>query len=441
MNHDTRSDAKQGALGFWMLTALVSGNMIGSGVFLLPSALAAYGSIGLVAWGLSAVGAVLLALVFANLSRVNPAEGGPYAYCREAFGDVVGFQMAYNYWIAVVVGNSAVIVAFVGYLAVFYPHLSEHHVVTYLIELAMLWSLTGVNILGVRMAGVIQIIMTVLKLVPLLVVIAVGIFYIDPSYLTSFNVSEHSNFSALMAGITLTLWSFIGLETATVPADDVINPERNIPLATVAGTLIAAGVYVLSTLVVMGLIPIDQLAQSSAPYADAAAVVLGQFGRMIIALGALFSCLGTLNGWILVQGQIPLAAARDGLFPASFAKLSHRGAPVQGLITSGLIITVLLGLTLHDSLIKQFSVIILLATLGTLLIYLFTVCAQAVFFLQNSEHYNTPALTRSVIITVLAGFFAFFAVMGAGQETVYYGALLFFSSLPAYAFLLYRQSK
>lgn len=428
-------------LGLWMLTALVTGNMIGSGIFLLPASLASYGSISLLAWIFTSAGALLIGLVFAKLSTIMPRIGGPYAYCREGFGDFVGFQMAYNYWIALWVGNAAIAVAFTGYLGFFIPALHGNAFLSFLVSASMVWLMTIVNIIGVRHAGLVQLVTTILKLMPLLLIATLGLLFIDPENLKHFNLTGKSDFSALTGAATLTLWAFIGLESATVPAENVENPQRNIARATILGVLITAVVYIFSTLAVMGTIAPEQLKHSTAPFADAAKIMFGPVGGVLIAIGAVISCFGALNGWTLLQGQIPLAAARDGLFPKIFAKETASGTPVMGLIISSVLITLLLLLTLSENLVKQFTFIILLATLASLIPYLFTTMAQLIVFIKHREMFKGKRLLGSVIIAILASAYAFWAIAGSGQEIVYYGVLLLFSSIPVYTWMKWRASR
>ena len=431
--------AKQQKLGLWMLTALVAGNMIGSGVFLLPASLAEYGSIGLVSWIATAGGALLIALVFAKLGTVMPRIGGPYAYCREAFGDFVGFQMAYNYWIALWVGNAAIAVALTAYLSFFFPMLAENAVLSCLVSISLVWLITLINLLGVRHAGIFQLLTTILKLIPLLLIALVGIFYIHPHYLADFNLTGKSNFTAFSGAATLTLWTFIGLESATVPAGHVENPTRNIPRATILGVLIATAVYILSSIAVMGSMPLSQLAHSNAPYADAARLMFGPIGSIVVAIGAVISCLGALNGWILLQGQIPLAAAQDNLFPRIFEKRSANGTPIVGLVISSVLITILLLMTLSHSMVKQFTIIILLATLASLIPYFLTTMSELVIFLKYPALFKKgKKLLGSVIIAILAGVYSFWAIIGSGEQTVFYGTLLLLSSVPVYVWMKWR---
>ncbi len=423
------------SLGFWTLTALVAGNMIGSGVFMLPAALAAFGSIGIFAWIITAAGTMILAIVFARLSRLLPRTGGPYAYCREAFGDFLGFQVAYNYWIALWVGNAAIVVTLVSYLSVFWPQLDTKPWVSFVVSLSFIWLITLINIIGVKEAGKTQIITTVLKLIPLLGIAIVGLFFIQKTNLSHFNVSGKSDFAALTGAATLTMWAFIGFESATVPAEYVVNPRRNIPRATIIGTSIAALVYILSTVSIMGIVPIKQLAHSASPFADAANIMFGAWAHWVIAAAAVIACFGTLNGWILMQGQIPLAAAKDGLFPKHFEKVNKVGSPVFGLIVSSILISLLLAMRYGASLVNQFTMISLLATLASLIPYIYTSVAEIMFFIKEREKFNQKRLAGSAVLALIAFAYTYWLIYGAGLEIVFYGVLLLLSSIPVYLLL------
>lgn len=432
---------KQSALGVWMLTALVAGNMIGSGIFLLPSSLAKYGSISLLGWLITAVGSIILALLFAQLGQAMPQEGGPYAYCRDAFGEFTGFLVAYNYWIALWVGNAGIAIAFVSYSTTFFPFLKGHNTLESLLALGTVWVLTLINCRGARSAGLMQLIMTGLKIIPLLLVGILGLFYIQPEYFHAFNVTSGSHISAFSATATLTLWAFIGVESATIPVDNVENPKRNIPRGTLYGTLLAAGVYILSNFAIIGLVPNSVLAQSSAPYADAAMIIFGQVGKYIIAFGAMCSCFGALNGWIMLQAQVPLAAARDALFPDKFAQLNRYDSPAFGLISSSCLISLLLMMNISDNLVNQFTFLINLAVLATLIPYILTTMAKVMLSLKYPDQFSSQTSKFSLIIAILAFIYSFWAIIGAGQETVYYGALLLFSGVPIYVWMKWRQLK
>ncbi|MFA1541788.1 amino acid permease [Actinomadura monticuli] len=428
-------------LGLWMATALVVGNMIGSGVFLLPSSLAEYGPISLVAWGFTATGAMLLALVFARLARAHPKTGGPYAYARRTFGDFVGFQTAWGYWIAVWAGNAAIAVAFVGYLAHFWPELGDNKILAAGVGLTAIWLLTAINAYGIRGGGAVQVATTIIKLAPLLLIAIGGLFFIKSANFGEFNASGDSAFGAVTAAAALTLWAFIGLESATVPAEDVKDPHKTVPRATLAGTTVTALIYILGTLAVLGLVPAAALATSTAPFADAADAAFGGWAADLVAIGAATSAFGALNGWILLQGQIPYAAARDGLFPRIFARTTRRGTPTVGLVVSSILVTALMLMNYNASLVDQFTFIILLATLTTVIPYAYASLAELVLLATDHTAFSTRRLTRDTLIALLAFGYTIWAIAGSGYEVVYKGTLLIFAGMPVYAWLKYRDQR
>ena len=309
-------------IGLWTCTSLVIGNMIGSGVFLLPSTLAIYGGISIVGWLISTVGAFTLAILFSYLSKAMPSVGGPYAYTREGLGDFAAFLVAWGYWISIWCGNAAITVAFVSYLNVFFPILATNSLAAVSVGLSAIWGLTWVNSRGIKTAGHVQLITTILKLAPLSMMAVFGLFYVDWHNFIPFNRSQETNLRAIASTATLTLWAYLGMESATVPANNVENPEKTIPKATLFGTAITAFVYIFGTIAVMGLIPADVLKNSGAPYADSAAIIWGETARKIMALGAIIATFGALNGWILMQGQVPFAMSKDKLFPSVFGKVN-----------------------------------------------------------------------------------------------------------------------
>ena len=301
-------------LGLWDIVAIVVGGVIGSGIFLLPSSLAPYGGISIAGWALTTAGALCLALVFARLASLVPKAGGPYAYTRAGFGDFAGFWVAWGYWIATWAGNAAIAVAMVSYLRIFVPGLERSTFLGCAAAAAAVWALTWVNCRGIRAAGWVQVATTVLKLVPLASIAFFGIFWMEPGHFIPFNRSGDSAFSAVSAAAALTLWSFLGLEAATIPADAVDRPARTIPRATVAGTLIVAAVYVLGTVAVMGALPPDLLAKSGAPFADAARALWGDWAYYFVGFGAVF-----LSTRLLRDLRGPVVGAVLGAFTATLS--------------------------------------------------------------------------------------------------------------------------
>lgn len=430
------------SLGLWMATALVVGNMIGSGVFLLPSSLAAEaGPISIIALLFTGAGAVMLALVFANLGRAFPRTGGPYAYTRRAFGDFIGFQTAWGYWIAVWAGNAAIAVAFVGYAAVFWESLATNKLLAAAVGIGTIWLLTWINALGVRQGGITQMITTIMKFVPLAVIAILGLFFIEGDNFTP--LSPHgSAWSGITTAAALTLWAFIGLESATVPAEEVKNPERNLPRATIYGTLVTTLVYVLAIVAIMGIIPIGQLAESGSPFALAATQIFGGAWGKVVALVAMISTFGALNGWILLQGRVPLAAAEDGLFPKAFAKVHDRyRTPVFGLVVSSILVSGLMLMNYSDALVDQFTFFLLLATLTTLVPYAYSAAAEIQMFFADRELFSGRKLARDTVIALLAFAYSVWAIYGSGFEIIAKGFLLMMFGVPVYVYLKWRQSR
>ena len=417
-------------IGFWTAVALVMGNMIGSGVFLLPASLAPYGAVSLVGWLVSATGSVLLALVFARLAAANPASGGPYAYTRAAFGDLAGFLVAWGYWISVWCTTAALAVAFVGYLDPFIPSIVRRPVPAAALAIAALWLLTAVNVGGVRTAGRVQVVTTALKILPLAFVGIAGLFLFDRSHFAVAHADAGSFARGVTATATLTLWAFLGLECATIPAGSVRDAARVIPRATIVGTIVAAVIYIVSTVGVMSIVPAAALGQTTAPYAEAARAVGGDRWAGVIAIGAAISCFGALNGWILVAGQLPMAVAQDGLFPRIFGRRSSGGTPVAGLIIGSVLTTALIGMNYSRSLVDLFTFIILLATLSTLVPYAF--CSLA-GFITNRER---PRAGGPAIVAALAFAYSLWAIGGAGADVVYWGFLLLIAGLPVFVWVV-----
>jgi basic amino acid/polyamine antiporter, APA family len=420
------------SLGLVATTSIVIGNMVGSGVFLLPASMAPYGVYSLWGWLISTAGALLLARVFSRLSQRVPLAGGPYAYPREVFGDFAGFLLGWMYWISIAAAVAGIAAAFVSYLATFVPLLGTSRLAGVIAALAATWLLTGVSILGVRAAGLLQVVTVILKAAPLLVFALWGIFYFNPHMLTS-GVTVHSASGAVDSSAALAMWAFLGLECATIPADHVKDPERTIPRATLWGTGIAAALYILCTTAVMGIIPAGSLAHSNAPFADAAKLIWGSWAGKLIAAAAIVSCFGALNGWILMSGQFPQAAARDNLFPKLLARESARGAPIPGLVFSSIVATLLILMNFSSDLVTLFNVVILIATFFTLVPYM--LCSLAELLLGRSD----KAPRRNIALASLAFAFSLWATAGAGKDCLYWGTLLMLAGLPLYAWQKWRQ--
>src|SRR5436190_14089294 len=353
-------------IGFGMAIALVMGNMIGSGIFLLPSSLATYGGLGLLGWMVSAVGSVLLALAFARMSRLHPAAGGPYAFTRLGFGDCAGFLVAWGYWISVCCGNAAIALAFVGYLKPFARSMVQDPMTGSIMASIAVWLLTIVNVWGIREAGLVQVATTILKVLPLVLLSAAAFLAFNSAPFVVTTSGARDMGAQLSMAAAMTFWAFGGLESATIPAGNVDNPQRTIPRATIIGTVLTAIIYIVSTVGVMSVLPVETLQTSTAPFADAAGLFAGPWAANAVAAGAAIACFGALNGWILIAGQVPLAIAGDGLFPRIFGRVTPRGTPSNALVISSLLTTILIAINASRGLVELFTFIILLGTLNAL---------------------------------------------------------------------------
>ncbi|MGH8113766.1 MAG: amino acid permease [Rhodanobacteraceae bacterium] len=420
-------------IGLITATALVLGNMIGSGVFLLPASLAPYGVFSLVGWLISGTGALLLAGVFYRLAKRAPRAGGPYAYSREAFGDCIGFLVAWSYWISTVGGNAAIAVAFASYLSALVPAIGATPLLGAIVAVAAIWVLTAVNIAGVRSAGVVQVVTTILKIAPLLALALFGFAHFSPHF---FVPGPHAGtpMSAVGFCVAATLFAFMGVECATIPAGHVRDPERTIPRSTLLGTVIAAVVYIACTTAVMGVLPAAELAKSQAPFADAGRLLWGGWAGLLIAGAAAIACFGALNGWLLIGGQFSQAVARDGLFPRFFARESARGTPALGLVAMAVLTSLMVLTNYTRGMIAMFTFIVLLSTLGTVVAYLF--CAMADVVLARRSGRTMPV--RDLVLACAAFAFSLWAVIGAGEDAVYWNFVLLALGIPLYVWQVRR---
>ena len=428
-------------LGIWTATSLVIGNMVGSGVFLLPAALAAFGGISLVGWLVSAAGAMLIATMFSRISKLLPGmDGGPYAYSRRGFGDFTGFLMAWGYWISVWCANAAIVVSLVSALSTFFPALATNALLAIITGLSAIWLLTWVNTLGIRASGEVQLVTTILKLIPLVAIALVGSFFIHRSYFIPFNRTGGSAIQAIAGSAAMTLFAFLGVECATVPAGNIEDPERTVPRATMLGTGITVLVYIFGTMSVMGLIPPNALQHSVTPFSDAAAVMWGDRARYWVSAGVAIASFGALNGWILIQGQIPMAIARDKLFPEIFARQNKRGTPAAGIVFGSILVSVFMMMNYTKGLVEQFQFMMLLSTLTCLVPYLFVSAAYVIIVMEEKKIADSGGWVRVLLPASLAFVFSLLAIIGAGQEIVFWGFVLLLAGTPFYVWNAWKRN-
>jgi basic amino acid/polyamine antiporter, APA family len=431
---------KHKKIGFITTTSLVVGNMIGAGIFLLPATLASYGSISLLGWLFTATGALILARIFSNMSKLLPGiSGGPYAYSKAGFGDFLGFLVAWGYWISIWVSNAALVTAIISALSHFFPTLKTNSILAVSIGLTIIWALTWINSRGVASSGKFQVVTTILKLAPLAFVIIVGLFYFDIDNFPAFNLTGNSNWVALSGAATFTLYAFLGLESASIPAANVENPEKTIPRATIFGTIIVTLVYILGTIVLFGVLPLDVLKSSPAPFAEAGKIIGGEYAGYFVASGAAIAALGCLNGWILMSGQLPMATAQDNMFPRIFKKENKNGAPYLGLLIGSGLTSVVMLMNFTKGLVNQFSFIANLVVFAALVPYLFVAAAYIIVIIDKKLHFNNAF--KTFILGTLGFLYSLWAIFGSGSDTVFYGFLLLMAGVPFYVLMQWHKRK
>jgi APA family basic amino acid/polyamine antiporter len=392
----------RGTLTLGPATALIVGSIIGVGIFNLPASLAGYGPISLFAMALTTVGALALALMFASLSRRLPADGGPYAYARAAFGNLAGFSNAWLYWITAWSGNAAIVVGWVLYVEQF-VNTGQNKLFSVVLALIGLWIPAAINLVGVKAMGTVQMWTSVLKFIPLVFMSTVGLFFMSSANFEVWNISGESTVSAIFGAMALCLFSYLGVECAAVAAAKVRDPDKNVPRATVFGTLGTAVVYLLSLTAVFGIVASATLAESTAPFAIAVNQIFGgTWAGYVMSALVVISGFGALNGWTMICAEMPLAAAKDGLFPQAFGRLSRRGVPAFGIIASTVLASVFMIMSYAGAVgITVFNTLVYMSGITAAIPYAFSALAQIKWRLVDHRELLTPRFVRDVGIAVV----------------------------------------
>jgi APA family basic amino acid/polyamine antiporter len=393
--------------GLGTAVALIMGSIIGVGIFNLPTSLSGYGPITLVSMGLTTVGAIALALLFAALSRRLPADGGPYAYARVAYGNPLGFANAWSYWITAWAGNAAIAVGWVLYVEVF-VNKGHNRLGSIVLVLIGLWLPALVNLTGVKNMGAVQVVTTILKFIALAFMSTVGLFYISHANFSPWNVSGESTIDAIGGGMAIALFSYLGVEVAAVAAGKVRDPDRNIPRSTILGTLATAVVYMLSLTAVFGILPNSVLQNSTAPFSDAVNAMFGGTGwGKLMAIIVIISGLGALNGWTMICAEMPLAAANDGLFPDQFKRMSARGVPAFGIIASTVLASIAMLINyLGSGGATVFTTLVLMTGITAAIPYGFSALAQIKWRVVDRRQLHGARFARDMIVAVVSLIFS-----------------------------------
>jgi APA family basic amino acid/polyamine antiporter len=433
----TRDDepAVDHRLGLPATVALVVGGIVGTGIFTAPAAVATYGWLTIPAFVIVGLGSLAIALAFAELVKRTRRSGGPYVYADDAFGPFAGFLAAWTYWIQGWTGHATISVAGAGYLASLIGAGDGRGTTLALAAVVLVLPVLN-NLIGTRSVGAAVLITTILKIAALTVVAVVGLVLFDSGNVGAVHAHGGHVASALPAACALLLFSFLGMEGAAVATDRVRDPQRNVPRAIVAGVAGVGVLYLAATLAVQGTLPQETLAQSSAPFADAARELFGgDWAAKAIAAVAVLSALGSLNGWNMVNAEMAAGAARDGFFPPVFARRDRRGLPVLALLTNAALAVALIAFNAAGDALSLFTTLALLSTFVYVFGYVLSVAAQLLHALVDAG----PAPDRRQVAIALIGLaFAIWMAGAAGPSAVRAGTVMILLGVPAYVLTRWR---
>lgn len=428
--------AKSNKIGVVQLTILTMVNMMGSGIIMLPTKLAEIGTISIVSWLVTAVGSTALAYAFAQCGMFSRKSGGMGGYAEYSFGKAGNFMANYTYGVSLVIANTAIAISAVGYGSEFLgATLSPLSIALWTIF--TLWLATILNFGGARITGNISSFTIWGVIIPVVGISIIGWKWFDGSmYVNSWNPHNVPTFEAIGVSISMTLWAFLGLESACANADAVENPEKNVPIAVLGGTLGAAVIYIVSTNVIAGIVPNLELANSTAPFGLAFAYMFDEtIGKVIMGL-MVMSCFGSLLGWQFTIAQVFKSSAEEGYFPAFFKKVTSKDAPIVGMVTITALQTLLSLMTISPSLNKQFNVLVDLAVVTNVIPYLLSMAALAV--LLKAENVAPQKYKTTVFVAFIGSLYSIYALYAAGEQAMLYGSIVTFIGWTLYGFVSYK---
>ena len=428
--------AKSNKIGVVQLTILTMVNMMGSGIIMLPTKLAEIGTISIVSWLVTAVGSTALAYAFAQCGMFSRKSGGMGGYAEYSFGKAGNFMANYTYGVSLVIANTAIAISAVGYGSEFLgATLSPLSIALWTIF--TLWLATVLNFGGARITGNISSFTIWGVIIPVVGISIIGWKWFDGSmYVNSWNPHNVPTFEAIGVSISMTLWAFLGLESACANADAVENPEKNVPIAVLGGTLGAAVIYIVSTNVIAGIVPNLELANSTAPFGLAFAHMFNEtIGKVIMGL-MVMSCFGSLLGWQFTIAQVFKSSAEEGYFPAFFKKVTSKDAPIVGMVTITALQTLLSLMTISPSLNKQFNVLVDLAVVTNVIPYLLSMAALAV--LLKAENVAPQKYKTTVFVAFIGSLYSIYALYAAGEQAMLYGSIVTFVGWTLYGFVSYK---
>ena len=409
-------------MNLMQLTFIVAVNMMGSGIIMLPTNMAKVGAISLLSWIVTALGSMAIAYGFAQAGLFNQRPGGMSAYAEDAYGKSGYFLVFFLYFLSLAIGNVAIGISAVGYLASFFPWLSSTPVATCIGVIALLWLTTAANFGGPSLTGRIGSITVWGVIIPVGLLSIIGWFWFSPSvFAAAWNPTGLSLAQGMGSSISLTLWAFLGMESAAQNSAAVENPKRDVPLACMFGTLGAAAIYILSTTVIQGIVPNAELAASTGPFGLAYAHMFSPFVGSIIMALAILACVGSLLGWQFTIAQTGKSAADERMFPSFFSKVNRLGAPVTGMVVLGIVQSLLALSTISPSLSEQFAALVNLAVVTNVLPYIISLSALVV--MMQGENVPKTKYRLNVAVGLVATLYSTYALYASGKDAVLGGML------------------
>lgn len=421
------------------LTVLTFINMAGSGIIMLPSKLAQVGTISVLSWLITALGSLALAYVFAKCGRFSKREGGMNGYASYAFGKSGAFMVGWTYGLSLLIANIAIAITCVGYGAAFF-NATLTPLETGLYTIAILWLCTLANFGGANITGKIGTFTVWGVILPICSLGIIGWFYFSPEmYVSAWNPNQLPFGEAVSASIAMTLWAFLGLESACANSDAVENPEKNVPIAVLGGTLIAAVVYIVSTNICSGIVANDMLASSSAPFSTVWAAMFGTTAGKVVAGLAVLACAGSLLGWQFTIASVFKASSDEGFFPQLFSEVDHRGTPIKGMVAITIIQSLLSLMTISPTLNEQFEALVNLAVVTNIIPYI--LCMASIFIIEKIAHENKHDMRITNTLAIIGTVYSFYALYSSGYEAMMWGSIVTFLGWSAYGLIAENHEK
>ncbi|MWV14500.1 putrescine-ornithine antiporter [Pseudomonas sp. L-22-4S-12] len=419
------------------LTTLVAVNMMGSGIIMLPSSMAQLGAVSLLSWIITAIGSMAIAYCFAQCGIYCPRSGGMSAYSEEAHGKSAFFLCSFLYFLSLAIGNVAIGISAVGYLTPFFPWLGSGAIPLFIGTVGLIWLTTVANFGGPSITGKIGSITVWGVIIPVAGLSVIGWFWFDASvFAAAWNPNNLATSDAIAQSIPLTLWAFLGMESAAQNSDAVDNPKRNVPLACLFGTLGAAVVYILSTTVIQGIVPNAELANSSAPFAYVYAQMFNPLVGNIIMILAVMACIGSLLGWQFTLGQTAKVTAEEGMFPKLFARVSKLEAPIIGMLACAVLQTLLALSTISPNASEQFGKLVNLAAVTNLIPYV--TALSGLLVIMYKARVGMSIFARNVAVLLVAMFYCYYALYASGKDAVFGAAIVLVIGYLLYGFITKR---